>query len=304
MSWIALALIGPLLWSIGNHIDKFLIEKYFKNKTIGSLLIFSSLIGLFIAPVIYILKPDVLNIGLEYIFLILVASIMFVIFVWSYLKAMEDEEASIAVPFFQLIPVFAYILGYFFLGEIITNVQVLAMFLIIVSASILSFEIDEENKFKLRKKTVFFMTLSSLASAVDSVIFKYVILEEDFWISSFWSFTWIGIIGLTLLLLFKTYRKDFFYSIRNNSKPIIGLNIVNETLSTIANVATAFATLLAPVALVLSVNAYQPVFVFIIGIFLTVFFPEIATEKIKLKHILQKVLVIGVMLVGTYLLFV
>lgn len=304
MNWFLLALIGPFLWSIGNHIDKILIEKYFKNKSMGSLMIFSSLIGFFIAPIILIFKPNVLDMNLYFISLILLSSIFYMVFVWSYLMAMEDEEASVVIPFFQLIPVFAYILGYFFLGETLTHIQIFAMLLIIAAASVLSFEIDDDNKFKLRKKTVFFMTISSLTAAIESVLFKYVILEEDFWVSSFWSFVWIGVLGIIMLLTIKTYRSDFLYILKNNSKKIMSLNMLNEVMTIVGNVTTSFATLLAPIALVLLVNAYQPVFVFIIGILLTLFFPKITTEKIKLKHVVQKVVVIGVMMVGTYMLFV
>lgn len=304
MNWFLLSLVGPFLWSIGNHIDKILIEKYFKNRSMGSLMIFSSLIGLIFAPVILIFNPYVLNISLYFVLILFLSSIIYLVYVWSYLKALENEEASIAIPFYQLIPVFAFILGYFFLGETITKIQFFAMILIIAGASVLSFEIDEENKFRLRKKTVFFMTLSSLASVVESVIFKYIILEEDFWVSTFWYMLWIGIIGLLLLWLVKTYRKDFIYIIKNNSKTIIGLNGFNEILNIVGNITISFAFLLAPISLVLLAGAYQPVFVLIIGVLLTIFLPKIVAEKIKLKHIIQKVLVVVIMLIGTYLLFV
>lgn len=304
MNWFLLSLIGPFLWAIGNHIDKILIEKYFKNKSMGSLMIFSSLIGLFFAPIILIFRPNVLNISPFFILVLFLSSIIYLIYIWSYLKALENEEASVAIPFFQLIPVFAFILGYFFLGETITRIQFLAMILIIAGACILSFEIDEENKFRLRKKTVFFMTISSLASAIESVIFKYIILKEDFWVSTFWYMLWIGVIGLLMLWLVKKYRKDFIYIIKNNSKAIIGLNGFNEILNIIGNTTINFAFLLAPISLVLLAGAYQPVFVLLIGILLTIFIPKIISEKIKLKHIIQKVFVIAIMLVGTYLLFV
>jgi drug/metabolite transporter (DMT)-like permease len=304
MSWFWLAIIGPVLYSVGNHIDKFLIEKYFKARSMGSLILFSSMIGLFVAPIIFIFKPNVLNIGLFNIFVLFVSAVMYLVFLWSYFKAMENDEASIVIPFFQLIPVFAFILGYFFLGETITKIQFFAMFLILAGATVLSFEIDEENKFKLRRNTVLFMILSSFASAIDSVIYKYVILQEDFWISSFWTYIFIGFIGAVILVTFKVYRRDFLYILKHNSSKIIGLNVLNEGLSIVGNLAITFATLLAPVALVLLANAYQPVFVLIIGILLTIFFPKIVSEKIQLKHLIQKILVIGVMLIGTYLLFI
>ena len=303
MNWFFIALIGPLLWSIGNHIDKFLIEKYFKNRGIGGLLIISLLIGFFAAAIFFIVDPNVLNINLDYLNILFISTILFIIYVWSYLKALEDDEASVVIPFFQLIPVFAFGLGYFFLGETLSLMQIFAMILIILGATILSVDIDEENKFKLRRKTILFMLISSFCGALESVLFKVVILEESFLVSNFWTFLFSGLIGLILLFTVKQYREDFFYIIKINSKSVISLNFLNEVLATIGNVVTAFATLLAPITLVLLANAYQPLFVFFIGIMLTLFLPQIAMEKIKLKNLFQKISAISVMLIGTYFLF-
>ncbi|HUB86082.1 MAG TPA: hypothetical protein VL971_10340, partial [Rhizomicrobium sp.] len=52
MSWIALAFCGPVLWAISTHIDKYLVEKFFKDTGVGALLIFTSLLGLIGLPVI------------------------------------------------------------------------------------------------------------------------------------------------------------------------------------------------------------------------------------------------------------
>lgn len=304
MSWTLLALIGPFLWSIGNHVDKFLIEKYFKTKSIGTLLIFSSLIGVVVAPIFFLIRPEVFSISLVHALILVISGMVGAVIFWLYFKALEDEEVSIVVPFFQLIPVFAYILGYFILGESLTTIQIIAMALIIFGATILSIEIDEENKFKLRKKTILLMGLSAFLSALDSVIFKYILLEEDFWVSTFWSYVGLGLFGILLFCLFKTYRSNFLEAWNINSKRIISLNFFNEFLTTIGNVTFTLAYLAAPIAVVLLFNSYQPVFVFLIGIILTLFFPKLGTEKIKLKHIVQKVLVIGIMMVGTYLLFI
>lgn len=304
MSWIILALMGPLFWSIGNHIDKFLIEKYFKIDGTGILLIFSSLIGLVVAPIFFLIKPEVLEISYLNMSIVLVSGMLGAIVLWLYFKALEDDEVSVVVPFMQLIPVFAYVLGYFILGETLTLIQIFAMILIILGASILSFEIDEENKFKLRKKTLILMTFSALISAFDSVVFKLVLLEENFWISTFWSYVGLSIFGLGIFLFSSKSRKGFICAWKTNSKKIIGINFLNEFLTVVGNVSFTFAFLFAPVALVLLFNSYQPVFVFIIGIIITIFFPKLGVEKIKLKHIIQKVLVLGIMLAGTYLLFI
>jgi len=304
MHWALLALIGPILWAIGNHIDKFLIEKYFKAKGTGVLLMFSSLIGVIVLPILFFIKPEVLDIGNTHAIVLVIAGIAEVIIFWLYFKALEHEEASVVVPFYQLVPVFAYVFGYFVLGEILTNVQILAMILIISGASVLSIEIDEENKFKLRKNTAFLMTLVALISAAESVVFKYIILEENFWVSTFWFYSGLAFIGIMMFIFSHKLRKEFLSVWKINSKKIIGINVINEFLTIIGNVTFSFAYLFAPIAVVLLFNSYQPIFVFAIGIILTLFFPKIGMEKIKAKHLLQKIFVIAIMGVGTYLLFI
>jgi len=46
MSWFLFALIGPALWALVNHIDKYIISKYFTGRGVGSLVLFTSASGL------------------------------------------------------------------------------------------------------------------------------------------------------------------------------------------------------------------------------------------------------------------
>jgi hypothetical protein len=50
MSWLPFAFSGPVLWAVSTHLDKYLVEKYFKNSNVAVLLIFTALIGLLTLP--------------------------------------------------------------------------------------------------------------------------------------------------------------------------------------------------------------------------------------------------------------
>ena len=52
MSWLAFALCGPILWAISVHLDKYLVERYFKDADVIVLLIFTALMGLVLMPII------------------------------------------------------------------------------------------------------------------------------------------------------------------------------------------------------------------------------------------------------------
>ena len=81
----------------------------------------------------------------------------------------------------------------------------------------------------------------------------------------------------------------------------VGLIALSKTLFGVSEAVTLYATLLAPVALVLLVNSFQPLFVFTFGIVPTLFFPGVAKESLDRMKMLQKAAGTGLMLVGGYL---
>lgn len=302
MSWFFLALIGPFLYALTNHIDKILLRKYFKEGGVGTLILVSSLVSVFALPFIYWADPTVLSVSGTGIFVLAIVGILDILVLWFYLLALKDEEASVAIVFYQLVPVFGLILGYFILGEVLTQAQLIAMAIIILGTTIISFEIDVENKFRLRRQTIAFMLAASFFWALGAVIFKAVALEEDVWRSLFWEHLMLVFVGIVIFICVRSYRTHFLSAIRTNSKAIISLNFTNEGLYMLGNIVFAFAYLLAPISLVLLSNSFQTIFVLAIGIFLTVYFPKVSTEKIHAKHIWQKVIAICITGIGTYLL--
>jgi drug/metabolite transporter (DMT)-like permease len=302
MTWFFIALIGPILYALTNFIDKLLLEKYFKDGGVGTLVLISSLISIFVLPFIFLIDNTVFSVGYVQILTLALVGILNVVVIWCYLLALRDEEASIVVVFYQLVPVFGSILGYFILGEVLSQIQLIAMSVIILGTTIISFEIDEENKFKLRKKTIPLMLIAALGWAIESVLFKLVALEENLWRSLFWEHFMMTMVGLLIFVFIRSYRDNFLLAIRNNSRKILSFNVLNEALYITGNIVVAFAYLLAPIGLVLLTESFQPIFVFMLGIFFTLFFPKFATEKIYTKHILQKVMAICITGIGTYLL--
>jgi hypothetical protein len=107
--------------------------------------------------------------------------------------------------------------------------------------------------------------------------------------------------GLILLVCVPTYRRDFLSLFQRQKVAAVGLIALSRTLFSVSEAVTLYATLLAPVALVLLVNSFQPLFVFTFGIVLTLFLPRVAKESLDRIKMLQKGAGIGLMLVGSYL---
>jgi hypothetical protein len=88
---------------------------------------------------------------------------------------------------------------------------------------------------------------------------------------------------------------------KKNPISTLSLNGLNEIFNIVAKMIVNFATLLAPLALVWTVNNLQPFFVLLIGILLTKFFPNFNQEKIDKKTIIQKIFAIILMFTGVLL---
>lgn len=302
MTWFFIALIGPLLYATTNFIDKVLLEKIFKKGGVGTILLISSLISFFVLPILLLIDRTVFDVSGIKILVLAIVGILNVLVIWFYLIALKDEEASIVVVFYQLVPVFGAILSYYILGEVLSQMQIIAMAIIILGTTIISFEVDNENKFKLRRKTVLPMLAAGLCWALGSVLFKGVALEENLWRSLFWEHLMLTVSGILIFIFIRSYRDSFLIAMRENTKKVLSLNVLNEFLYISGNVIIAFTYLIAPIGLVLLTESFQPIFVLMIGIFLTIFFPKIITEKIHAKHIWQKIIAIVITGIGTYLL--
>ncbi len=303
-NWFLVALIAPILWSIVNHIDKYMLSKYLKDRGVGALLIFSALASIVILPfILYFYHEQLFDISMPDLAILILVGFLSVMAFYFYLKGMDEEEASIVIPLFQLVPVFGYFMGFFILGESLNTAQIFSSLLVISGIIILAIEIDIDNKVTLKGRVLGLVTASSFLFALHDTLFKKVAVTESFATAVFWQYVSLTISGLLILIFIKKYRNDFFSMFRSMGGKVLSWNIFSELLYMAGNLANNFATLLAPVAVVLVVSSYQPLFVFIIGIFLTLFLPHIAMERISTKHLFHKTVSILIILIGSYFLY-
>lgn len=304
INWFLLSLVAPVLWSIINHIDKYILSKYEKGRGVGALLLFSSLFSVIVLPFIgLIYRSKIFSISVADSLILVFAGLLGATAFYFYLKAMEVDEASVVVPLFQFDPIFGYILGFIFLNELLTRNQLLASILIIIGIISISVEIDEDNNYKFKKRVFFLVIVSSFFFALSGVLFKKLALMDSFWVSIFWQYVGITIFGILVLAFYKKFRDDFITMLSGPNLRFLSANIVSEILYVVGALANNFALLIAPVALVFVVNSYQPLFVFIAGIIFTIFTPGFVTEKITRRHLLHKLFSIVVILIGSYLLY-
>lgn len=301
MPWIIFAILGAFFWALVHHLDKLLLTKFSAQHGVGTVFIFSSLFPILALPIIAFLEPNVFLLSPHATMVLIVAGVLGGVASLLYFNALEKEETTIVISMFQLLPLFGYILGMIFLDEYLSFIQVLGALIIIGGATLLSLEFIEEKHVHIRTTMVVLVSASAFLYASADVLYKSAGIQTSYLTAVFWFFVGSIVCGFGALIAVKSFRENFFATIKERRSSLIPLNILNELFQTASVLCLTYALLLAPVALVLSVDAYQPIFVFFLGVFLTFFFPKLATEKLSTRELLQKVIAIGMTVVGVLL---
>jgi uncharacterized membrane protein len=302
MNWFLVALVNPIVLSIVNHFDKYLLSKNLKGATVGALIIFSALFSITISIIIFIFHPWIFTtVSFAQAVILMVNGALLTTAILLYLYAIDKNEASYVVPFFELIPFFGLLLGFLVLGEVLTKNQLIAGATIVLGSLLLSLEFNQTGN-KINHRLMLLMIGSTFLYATNAVVFKLIAVDLGFIDSLFWDMMGKFIFGLIVLAVVSSYRTQFFNMIRLSGKKMIGLNTLNEIMSLVGETSLVFAVLLAPVALVQAVGGIQSPLVFLIGVILTLFFPRWGQERLDGKHLAQKIIGISIVTLGVYLL--
>jgi uncharacterized membrane protein len=96
------------------------------------MLIFSGLIGFVLFPIIGFIFPNVLQVPFYSKAILALSGIVYLLALIPYLKSLFKSDTSLVAPLFQMIPLFAYVLGLVFLGEVIVGMKLIGGTLIVL----------------------------------------------------------------------------------------------------------------------------------------------------------------------------
>src|SRR6195952_2794768 len=192
--WLLYAFSGPLLWAISTHIDKFLVDKYFRHSDTAVLMVFTAFLGLFALPVIWLFEPKVLALPWLATGVMTVSGILYMAAMLFYLRSIQSEEASVVAPLFQANTLFTFALGLIVLNELPRWQQLAGAGLVVGGAIGLS--LDKKLRFgSFKPGLVLLMCGATFVLALSSVVFKFFAVHDEFWATTFWTFVGEGLFG-------------------------------------------------------------------------------------------------------------
>jgi uncharacterized membrane protein len=300
MSWLFFAFSGPVLWAISVHLDKYLVDRFFKDSNTAVLLVFTALIGTLMLPFIWYFDPDVARLDIAKIAIIAVSGILYMGGMLFYLQALQSEEASVVAPFFQASPLFGYVLAYFVLGEKLTGLQMAGGLLIIAGATIVSVRFGGAERRKFRLRLAILMLTCGFVLALATLIFKIFAVEVAFWTTTFWMFVGEATFGAVLLMI-TSYRRQFIALVRNNTAALLSINASNELINLGGGLGSRYALLFAPLSLVQAIGSTTTLFVFLFGVLLSIFYPHLGREDLSARQLAQKAIAAALVAAGVAL---
>jgi len=286
VSWVIFAFSGPVLWAVSVHLDKYLVERFFKESDVAVLLLFTALVGVLLLPFIWYYEPSVTNPTAGSMALIILSGILYMGAMLLYLQALQNEEASVVAPFFQASPLFGYVLAYAVLGETLSLRQMAGGALIVIGALIVSVRCGQGRP-ACKARLAALMLACGFALAVSALIFKIFAIEVEFWTTTFWLFVGEGLFGCALLLV-PSYRRQFIAVLRANTVALLSINGSNELINLGGGLGNRYALMFAPLSIVQAIGSTTTLFVFAFGVVLSVLFPGLGREDLSGRELAQK----------------
>jgi drug/metabolite transporter (DMT)-like permease len=198
-------------------------------------------------------------------------------------------------------PIFIFVLTWFLGGpQKMPEIDILAFVFLLLGSIIISIEKNIKITSDYLKITIF----SSMMFSLDYIFAKFVFLSQTFLPGIIWIGIFIFLFALTLLFKKDSRKEIFAKQIVLNKKTDI-LFLCAQASGGVGNFLQSLAISLAPIAFLATVNSLrgiQYVFLFLMTLFISYFYPKILKEELSKKIILKKMISIILRAVGLVML--
>jgi hypothetical protein len=276
LEWWVIVLVASFFFALGTHLDERLLIKH--KQAVGTLVIVSSLFGLVLSLVFYLISwylNTPLMMGVANIFQSLLVGVLEIVWIVPYLYATRRRGAVVAGPLFQCIPVVVVFLE-LFSGILPSPQQVAGIVFLVIGGMVLSIEKNEDGEGK-SATSIDWITISLMTTAILLISLIYVVFKDaatttdaSYLAVGFWSGIGMTLVGIAIWLFYPPYRRDFNQFVTKVRARPLGIQLVNEMLDASGAYLTHLANIIGPsIAIVTAFNASQPVFILIIGLYLS-----------------------------------
>ena len=295
MIWVLYALGSAVTFSLVSTLDKILLQRYIPNSRVFIILV--GFVQLLLALCVlslasftgYGADDAAIAIGSG-----LVTGAYLILLFW----AIRLQDVSRVVPVASTYPIFIAVIAQFFLGEELGVLAWTGICVTVAGVGLMSFGPTARASDMGKGQTMVFALLvtASLLFGLSQIMSKVVADDMDVWTLLMWRM--LGAAAVCIALLVRTQVvPDIMRALRNPSA--VGLLLLTEgALVLVAMVFTLEAIYNGPVSLASTVMATRPLFVFGLGIVLSMGASNVLNEPLEGRILATKVLAIAMMVAG------
>lgn len=305
MEWFLCIVIAVLIGACRIFINNYITDYYFKGKDANAQKNFYWLP--FIITGLSLICISGINFGdipfYTYLFFFLTGASTAIAGIFYY-KALELSNSTDFGIFSQLSPIFYLILGWFFLGQSITSIQLIAFF-IILSGPILIVLTTRKRSRHLKIKAILYTLLDIAISAIAASIFVKLDSSNINFASEIGLILLGNGIGNAIIMLLKPkWRKRYHFVLKSSHYKVLFPLICDAILEVVVKFARNYALIIASSIALTSaiIDSTKPLVIFFIGILFSILWPKFGREKMNRKtiivHLIATILVvIGICLI-------
>ena len=293
MGWFGFALIAAILSGMGAVGEKQMAGKYIP--TTSAMLGWLGVMLVVFGSVFAYLFPFESGTPVRYIAAIFGSGFVYSFSLFILYRALQTGEASRIYPIYNTAPIFVAIMAVFVLGEVLRGWQWVAILVTVSGAVLVSAERTAGGKGVRLGGTLLALTAAAILAAIGQTLAGYG-LEE---VSPYTAF-WAQRFGAFAILIF-VFRKQTFKEMAVVFKNPIALGVILLTEAIVMPVAHVFfleAFKRGQVALVATIFATAPLWVFIFSSILSLPKIRIMDERLNHSALVQKGLAIVLVVIG------
>lgn len=289
MNWLAFVAIAVLFDSTRIFIDNYTSDVFFKGHSAVSQKLFYGYASIICCIIILLItRFDILHLDIANFGFMFLSGAIGSLAGIPYYKALEIDDSTNIGIFTQLAPVFYLILGWLFLGESISGIQLIA-FLIILSAPLLILLTSRKRSRKIKLRAIILALIYVVIAVISNLIFiKNDSEQVGFPNEIAFMLLGKGIANLIIIYTHPKWKKRFRAVFNHHKKAILKPLIANSIIGVIKDLAYRSALIAAPAVALASAasDSAEPIAIFFMGIVLTLIWPKFGREKLNKKSVL------------------
>lgn len=304
-NWILIVILGNFFAAISSIISKIAVSGSVSKPINPTVYAFYSGLGgstVFFIALILNIWLDFLKFSFEGAAFGVISGTFLIFGLWPfYLALYRSETSRVMTLFVGSMPLFTFLLKYFFIGERLNSIQILA-FIFLVSGGILVF-LKRRNNFWLDLKSACLTIGSALGIAIGLVLAGETFKLQGFFSGFFWIS--IGYLLASLVIFLWPGQKQKILNINTYvEKRSIFLFFSDKAFSVLGSGLVKFAISLVSATLVNAFEGLRQFFVLILAGAISFWRPDILREELKGVILWQKIIAVILVVIGLFLMVI